>query len=163
MKEGGSKTKNIRVLAERLFFVENSFKGNAEAQEVANDMLNQFNTLYSANKSSINKTETVDLIIRSFARIHEENSQNSQKLVKALVENQFGNADALKNTPTGPVIDLLIFLQRPNTRFNWLRQQIFPLIQERLKKLPESQVENYIRRVVNIEDTTPVNDTINVI
>ena len=84
-------------------------------------------------------------------------------MVKALVENQFGNADALKNTPTGPVIDLLIFLQRPNTRFNWLRQQIFPLIQERLKKLPESQVENYIRRVVNIEDTTPVNDTINVI
>ena len=83
--------------------------------------------------------------------------------MKALVENQFGTADALKNTPTGPVIDLLIFLQRPNTRFNWLRQQIFPLIQERLKKLPESQVENYIRRVVNIEDTTPVNDTINVI
>ena len=38
-----------------------------------------------------------------------------------------------------------------------------PLIQERLKKLPDNQVENYVRRVVNIEDTTPVYDVINVI
>lgn len=38
-----------------------------------------------------------------------------------------------------------------------------PLLVDRLKKLPDNQVENYIRRVVNIEDTTPVTDTINVI
>jgi hypothetical protein len=31
LKEGGAKTKNLRILAERLFQVENSFKGNAEA------------------------------------------------------------------------------------------------------------------------------------
>lgn len=37
-----------------------------------------------------------------------------------------------------------------------------PLLGERLKKLPESQVENYIRRVVNLEDTTPITDTLNV-
>lgn len=46
MKDGGSKTRNMRVLLERLFVVENSFKGNAEAQEVAQDMLTQFNTLF---------------------------------------------------------------------------------------------------------------------
>jgi hypothetical protein len=80
-----------------------------------------------------------------------------------LVTNHFGTADALKNTPTGPVIDLFIFLQRPNTRFNWLRQQVMALLQDRLKKLPDNQLENYVRRVVNIEDTTPVYDVINVI
>jgi len=37
------------------------------------------------------------------------------------------------------------------------------LVQDRLKKLPDSQLENYVRRVVNIEDTTPVNDVITVI
>jgi hypothetical protein len=61
------------------------------------------------------------------------------------------------------VLDLFIFLQRPNTRFNWLRQQVMQLVQDRLKKLPDSQLENYVRRVVNIEDTTPVNDVITVI
>ena len=46
MKDGGAKTRNVRILAERLFVVENSFKNNAEAQEVAKDMLTQFNTLF---------------------------------------------------------------------------------------------------------------------
>ena len=46
MKDGGAKTRNVRILAERLFVVKNSFKNNAEAQEVAKDMLTQFNTLF---------------------------------------------------------------------------------------------------------------------
>lgn len=163
MKDGGAKTRNVRVLAERLLVVENAFKGNVEAQEVAQGMLTQFNTLFEQNKNSINKTETVDLILRSFARIQEDTNQCSVQVIKALVSHQFGSADALKNTPTGPVIDLFIFLQRPNTRFNWLRQQVMALIQERLKNLPDNQLENYVRRVVNIEDTTPVNDVITVI
>lgn len=128
MKDGGAKTRNIRVLAERLFIVENAFKGNTEAQEVAKDMLTQFNTLFEQSKNAISKSETVDLILRAFARIHEENNQNSIQVVKALVNHQFGTADALKNTPTGPIIDLFIFLQRPNTRFNWLRQQLMPML-----------------------------------
>lgn len=74
MKEGGAKTKNVRVLAERLFLVENSFKGNAEAQEVANDILAAFKSVYEQNKGTISKSETVDLIVRSFARIHEESN-----------------------------------------------------------------------------------------
>lgn len=37
-----------------------------------------------------------------------------------------------------------------------------PLLQERFKGLPENQIENYIRRIVHIGDTTPVSDTINV-
>ncbi len=43
------------------------------------------------------------------------------QVVKQLVEHFFGTAEAVKNTATGPLIDLLIFLQRPNTRFNWMR------------------------------------------
>jgi len=101
--------------------------------------------------------------LRAYARIQEESSQCSLQAIKTLVAHQFGTADALKNTPTGPIIDLYIFLQRPNTRFNWLRQQVMALIQDRLKKLPDNQLENYVRRVVNIEDTTPVNDLITVI
>jgi hypothetical protein len=46
MKDGGAKSRNLRILAERILLVENVFKGNTEAQEVAKDIFTQFNTIF---------------------------------------------------------------------------------------------------------------------
>jgi hypothetical protein len=104
----------------------------------------------------------VDLLLRCFARLTEDKTKYSEQVIKSLIDHHFGSEEALKKSPTGPLLDLLIFLQRPYARFNQMRNQLMPLLGERLKKLPESQVENYIRRVVNLEDTTPITDTLNV-
>lgn len=44
-----------------------------------------------------------------------------------------------------------------------MRKSILPLLQERLKNLSQPHLENYIRRVVNIEDITPVNDSLSML
>jgi hypothetical protein len=164
LKEGGQKSRNFRILGERLFILENWFKGNAEAQELAKEIYAQFDEVFAKNPNYLTKQEVTNMIIRSYARISEENAADSlsSKLVKQLVNHHFSTAEHLKNSPTGALIDLLIFLQRPNSRLTWMRQQLLPILTERLANLPEGQLQNYIRRVINIQDTTPVNDTINV-
>ena len=39
LKEGGTKTNNLRALAERIFVLENSFRGNQDAAELSNEYL----------------------------------------------------------------------------------------------------------------------------
>lgn len=55
MKEGGAKTKNLRILAERIMFLENEFKGNNDAKELAQEIYAQFKDQYAKNPNGINK------------------------------------------------------------------------------------------------------------
>jgi hypothetical protein len=42
LKESGAKSQNLRVLAERVFVLENSFRGNQDAAELSAEYLGQF-------------------------------------------------------------------------------------------------------------------------
>lgn len=54
-------------------------------------------------------------------------------------------------------MDLSIFLQQSNKKIKWLRQTITPLIQERIAALSSQQLEVYVRKIINLETTTPNN------
>jgi hypothetical protein len=84
-------------------------------------------------------------------------------MMKQIIEKHFSTADQLKNTPITTCLDLLIFLQRPSKRNNWIRKDLLPLLQDRTKNLSQQNLENYIRRTVNLEDVTPVHDSLSMI
>lgn len=53
------------------------------------------------------------------------------------------------------VLDLLIFLQRPNKRTTKIRDSLMPLLKERTKGLGSHQLEAYMKKVINLEDIVP--------
>ena len=57
----------------------------------------------------------------------------------------------------------MIFLQRPEKRLNEVRSKFMPIIEERTKTLTQGYLLNYIRRVINIADTTPAFDYLSVV
>jgi hypothetical protein len=57
----------LRVLAERAFILENSFKGNSDAAEIIKEIQAKFNEIIP--KSFMSKGEAADLLIRCYARI----------------------------------------------------------------------------------------------
>jgi hypothetical protein len=52
-------------------------------------------------------------------------------------------------------------LQRPERRLAEFKPKVMPLIEERVKNLPSGYLMNYIRRVININDTVPGIDNLN--
>ncbi len=57
----------------------------------------------------------------------------------------------------------MIFLQRPNKKAGWMRSQVIPLLEEKLKNLSQPNIETYIKKIINLELTTTGHQTLFVI
>ena len=109
------------------------------------------------------KNEAVDLIVRSHSRTYSGTESNSHQIVRHVIETHLGNPDSFKSISTNSIIDLLIFFQKPERRMSEFRTKVMPLLEERTKTLPTGYLLNYIRRVINVTDTVPGMDYLNVV
>jgi hypothetical protein len=92
------------------------------------------------------------LILRAHSRVSDGGL--SSVLINDLVNKYLATTEALKQTPLGSVLDLLIYLQRPTRKNKEIRNSLTTLINERTCNLSTKGLELYIRRLINIEDTT---------
>ncbi len=65
--------------------------------------------------------------------------------------------------PLNMSLDLLVFLQKPQKRSQELRKFLLPLLEERLKDIQPHVMNSYMRKVINLEDTTPGQDVLSVL
>lgn len=156
-----AKTKNLRIIAERIFLLESSsLKHVPEAQAIQNELWTSFQELSAAGQRSITRVDVVHLLTKVHPRVGEKDSQVITDLVDTLVKLQLSTIENLRGTPLSNVLDLLMFLQRPTRKNLALRKTLNPLLEERVKTLSSQGLEMYIRRAVNIEDYLPQIDSL---
>ena len=119
--------------------------------------------MFAQKPQALTKNESIDLIVHSHAKTYSGAETNSNAILKIIFDHHFQSAESLRGFSTNSLIDLLIFLQRPERRLNEYRSKVMPLIEEKTKGLTSGYLLNYIRRVSNIADTTPAYDTLNVV
>ena len=117
--------------------------------------MTQFKDIYSKNPHVISRTEAANLFTHSFARLSDP-SDSSNEVAKLIADNVFGDADKIKGVSAHMTLDLLVYIQRPNKRNTWLRTILQPLLEERIKEASPLLLEAYIKRLINLEETTPV-------
>lgn len=87
-KEGLTSIKNARILAERIFFLDHSFKQSviqADALELAKELTTQFISVIDSNQFIINRKDAVDLIVHSYSRLSTPSAETSQAVIKKVI------------------------------------------------------------------------------
>jgi len=135
LKDGGVQSSNLRVLAERVFILDNSFRGNKDAAELSTEYFNKFKSIVAEKPNSISKNEAVDLIVKTHSRTYSGTDTNTHQLLKILFEKHLSTPESIKSISTNTIIDLLLFFQRPEKRMSEFRTKTMPLIEERMKNL----------------------------
>lgn len=78
LKEGGTKLNNLRTLSERIFILDNSFRGNKDAAELSTEYLAQFKAVIAEKPQTLTKNDAVELIVRQHSHTYLGVDTNSQ-------------------------------------------------------------------------------------
>lgn len=157
-----TKSKNVKLLVERVFFLDSNYKSNTDAIALQKELQTVFLELYNRQPGLINKRDAAALLIKGYARVQDP-KETSREIIETIVDKTFGSEEQLKHTPSHVMMDLLTFLQRPSRRISFLREKLMPQLIEKMKNVSTNVLETYIRRIINLEDTTPINTIISIV
>jgi hypothetical protein len=89
LKDGGVQSQNLRVIAERIFILDNSFRGSKDAIDLSNEYLNQFKTVFSQKPQALTKNESIDLVVHAHAKTYSGAESNSNAILKIIFDKHF--------------------------------------------------------------------------
>lgn len=72
--------RNLKTVVERILLLENNFASSTDAQELKQEFVNQFNSLYEKYSNTMQKQEIADILLKSYIRLNEP-SETSQQIV----------------------------------------------------------------------------------
>jgi len=118
-------------------------------------MLAKLNDKFEKNANAINRNDVISLIINSFSKIHVPTAETSQAALQLIVSKTLSTPEQVNALSLQGTMDLSIFLQQSSKKIKWLRQTLSPLLQERVAAFNSQQLEVYVRKIINLETTTP--------
>ena len=100
-----------------MLILDNSFRDNKDAHELSKEIFTQFKDVFEKKPQALNRSDAVDLLVRSFDRTNFTGADsNSQQLIQMVAESHLMNPETFKNLSQTNVLDLMIFFQRPQRR-----------------------------------------------